>query len=188
MTDGYSLPACSAAKFFTSATSTLPTSFSDDNWMRMAGKQVLNDKCNDQYSGETGCNAKVFNEDTRGIPEHAQEEGVKGSNQKSEKGDHHGASKREIDGNSSFNQSSSKNGEPIWVNVDSKARIKTDKYVESESEGGHTVLNIEDDKSSDLSSCGSNGVFRMWPWVHVLCLVILILVITSIGYCYLSST
>lgn len=171
VTDGYSLPTCSAANFLVSVTSMLPTSFGDDNWMRMAGKHFLDNKCCDQYLGETGCNTKMLSEDTRGIPAHAYKEGVKSLNQGSEKGCHIDASKRDFDGrNASFNQSSSKNvfgysGEPIWVNIDSKAGTKTGKIVkdaESESDEDDTILDMElesDDESSGLSSCCNNGIF-----------------------------
>ena len=70
-----------------------------------------------------------------------------------------GAIMIDFDGwNACFNQSSSKNifgysGEPIWVNIDSKAETKTDKIVKhTKSEGDHTILNMEDDESSGLSN------------------------------------
>lgn len=176
MIDGHSLRRASS-------TPTLPTSFSNDHWIRLPGKHILNDKCYNQYSGEAIAtrNTKPFNMDTRDTSDSARalQDGVKSLNRGSEKGGRNDECKQDFDRSANVNQNNSNKArghtklcEPIWANMG-----HNHKRIES-ARKGDVAMDMGDDGSP--SSGRHNGIFRS---LSVLCSIIfVILVIASIEY------
>lgn len=186
MTDRYSLlVAFSAAVFFARATRTLVTLFSSIHRMKMEGKMKQvefcdvvvpgDDKCYDQCSGDS----EVFDADASA---HTYQKGVPSFNGRNEEDDH---SVTSFESSTSIyhgrcrGRCSSIDIEPVWENVDSKARInKTCRRVHNLEPGNenHLILNMGDIESKRLS-IPNHKYLQLLKICLLLCLAITILVI-----------